>query len=52
MVCPICGERLFRLRRPLLNTPVLTWLRLDWLNRRALAFACDRCGHILWFERR
>jgi hypothetical protein len=49
LVCPICGHTQFRMRRTLLNTRWLTLFDLDWANRRATNFICDRCGHILWF---
>jgi hypothetical protein len=47
--CPICQHDHFRVRRSLLNTPGLTFLNLDWANRRATNFVCARCGHMLWF---
>jgi hypothetical protein len=49
LVCPICDHNRFTLRRSLLNTRALTLLDLDWANRRATNFVCERCGHILWF---
>ena len=49
LTCPVCGHGRFSLRRSLLNTRALTFLDLDWANRRATNFVCERCGHILWF---
>ena len=49
LTCPICGHTRFVLRRSLLNTRALTFLDLDWANRRATNFICESCGHILWF---
>lgn len=49
LTCPICDHNRFTMRRSLLNTRGLTFLDLDWANRRATNFVCERCGHILWF---
>jgi predicted RNA-binding Zn-ribbon protein involved in translation (DUF1610 family) len=49
LTCPICGNTRFTMRRSLLNTRALTFLDLDWANRRATNFVCQSCGHILWF---
>jgi rubredoxin len=47
--CPICQHDSFTMRRSLLNTRGLTFLDLDWANRRATNFVCAQCGYILWF---
>jgi hypothetical protein len=47
--CPICQHDRFGMRRSLLNTRWLTFLNLDWANRRATNVVCARCGHMLWF---
>jgi hypothetical protein len=49
LTCPICGNTRFTMRRSLLNTRALTFLDLDWANRRATNFVCQSRGHILWF---
>ncbi len=52
LVCPVCGHDLFWTRRSLLNTATATFFNLDWANREANNFICERCGHIMWFQRR
>lgn len=49
--CPICGNSNFRKRQTLLNTPGLTFLGVEWANKKADNYVCDSCGHILWFLR-
>lgn len=51
LVCPVCGHDRFWKRRSLMNTPGLTFFGLEWTNRQAENFVCDRCGHVLWFLR-
>ena len=42
--------RLFRaVKAALLNTAGLTFMNLDWANRRAATLTCTACGHIEWF---
>jgi transcription elongation factor Elf1 len=49
LTCPICAHTRLTTRRSLPNTRVLTFLELDWANRRATNFVCENCGHVLWF---
>lgn len=49
--CPVCRNEKFWTRKTLLNTPGLTFLGLDWANKEAENYICDRCGYILWFFR-
>ncbi|RJQ45967.1 MAG: hypothetical protein C4538_07580 [Nitrospiraceae bacterium] len=49
MKCPICGHEEFWKRKTLMNTKGLTFWELDWLNKEADNYVCDRCGYILWF---
>jgi len=51
LTCPHCGGDTFEGRPVQLNTRVLTFLKLDWMNRTATALACQRCGMIQWFAR-
>jgi predicted nucleic-acid-binding Zn-ribbon protein len=51
LACPHCGGDRFESRPVQLNTRVLTFLKLDWMNRTATALACQRCGMIQWFAR-
>lgn len=49
--CAVCEGTLFWKRRTLMNTAVATLFGLDWANRAALNFVCDRCGYVMWFLR-
>lgn len=49
--CPVCGHDTFWKRRTLMNTPGMTFFGVEWANRQAENFVCDRCGHVLWFLR-
>lgn len=49
--CPVCAHDRFWKRRTLMNTPGLTFFGVEWANRQAENFVCDRCGHVLWFLR-
>jgi DNA-directed RNA polymerase subunit RPC12/RpoP len=51
VVCHHCGHREFHYRKTLLNTPTMSFLQLDWLNRTAHNYICAKCGHIMWFIR-
>jgi hypothetical protein len=47
--CQHCGYGAFHTRVAQLHTPGLTFFDLEWLNRSAHCFVCDRCGHMHWF---
>ena len=47
--CPVCGSGKFWTRRTLMNTPGMTFLGVEWANKQADNYVCNRCGHILWF---
>ncbi len=49
--CPVCGHDQFWKRRTLMNTPGLTFFGVEWANRQAENYVCERCGHVLWFLR-
>lgn len=49
LVCSHCGNNHFLEKKAQLNTSVLTFFDLDWLNQSASLYACDRCGFIHWF---
>ncbi len=49
LVCGHCGGNDFRAGKAQLNTALMTFLDLDWLNRTAMTFLCTRCGRIEWF---
>lgn len=47
--CLICGHDHFRQQSAQLNTAGATFLGLDWANRSAWCFVCEKCGYIHWF---
>ena len=49
VICPHCRHGSFERRHALLNTRVMTLLRLDWLNQEANALVCQKCGLIQFF---
>lgn len=49
--CAICGGERFWKRKTLMNTPGMTFFGVEWANRQAENYVCERCGHVLWFLR-
>lgn len=49
--CPVCGHQKFWLRTTLLNTGGMTFFGIEWANRRAKNYVCNRCGYMMWFIR-
>jgi predicted nucleic-acid-binding Zn-ribbon protein len=49
LACPICNNTNFWTRKSLLNTKGLTLLELDWANKQADNYICDKCGYVMWF---
>ncbi len=47
--CPVCKNDTFWERRTLMNTPGMTFMKLDWANKTAQNYICDDCGHVYWF---
>ena len=47
--CLVCGGDTFFKREALLNTPGMTFLKLDWANATAQCRVCTDCGYIHWF---
>lgn len=47
--CPICSSKEFWTRETLMNTAGMSFLNLDWANKRALNYVCDNCGYVYWF---
>ncbi len=45
--CPVCRHPRFWTRRSLLNTAVATLFNVDWANREATNFICERRSHIM-----
>jgi len=49
MECPVCGHNRFWTRETLMNTPGLTFLGVEWANRKAQNYICEQCGYVFWF---
>lgn len=49
LICPICKHTHFFVRKTLMNTAVMTALRLDCFNKEATNYICANCRFILWF---
>lgn len=47
--CLNCGHARHRRQKVLLNTRLMTFFRLDDLDRSALCLTCQTCGFIHWF---
>ncbi len=47
--CSHCGGEDFDSGSALMNTPGMTFVRLDWANRAASVLICVKCGHVDWF---
>lgn len=47
--CKHCRHTTFVMRKSQLNTALLTFLNLDWLNASAEVYVCTRCGYLHWF---
>ena len=50
LVCPVCGNDLFRTRKILLNTRAATLFDVEFANRRAYCYVCSNCQYIYWFH--
>ena len=49
LVCPHCEGKEFMRSSAQLNTMLLTFFDLDWLDHNAEIFICSSCGRIEWF---
>ena len=47
--CTVCKNDTFWERETLMNTPGLTFLGLEWANKKAQNYICDNCGFVHWF---
>jgi hypothetical protein len=50
VVCSHCGKKKFKAREILLNTWLLSLLRLDWLDPGSTVLTCQQCGKLTWFS--
>ncbi len=51
LVCMVCKHDRFWSRRSMLNTRVKTFFKLDWADKQADNYVCEKCGYIFWFYR-
>lgn len=49
VTCHHCGAAAFNAQDILLNTWLLSLLRIDWLDSSATALTCTTCGRLTWF---
>ena len=49
VTCFHCGESKFKAQEILLNTWLLSLLRIDWLDSSATVLSCEKCGKLTWF---
>jgi len=49
--CPVCKHDKFWKRKTLMNTPAATFFGVEWANKEAQNYICNRCGYIYWFLR-
>jgi predicted nucleic-acid-binding Zn-ribbon protein len=49
VVCPHCENDTFTREEAMLNKPVSTLLKLDWVDKTGVALVCANCGLIQWF---
>lgn len=47
--CSHCKFEGFECSSIQLNTSFMTFLDLDWLNKNARVFNCQKCGKLQWF---
>jgi predicted nucleic-acid-binding Zn-ribbon protein len=47
--CSHCGGSAFKAQDILLNTWLLSLLRIDWLDSSATVLTCENCGKLTWF---
>ena len=47
--CIVCNHDKFWARETLMNTPKMTFFKLDWANKRAQNYICNSCGYVHWF---
>ena len=48
--CSHCGGAEFNANQILLNTWLLSLLRIDWLDASATVLTCEKCGKLTWFN--
>ena len=49
VACSHCGGDDFKSQEILLNTWLLSLLRIDWLDPSSTVLVCKKCGKLTWF---
>ena len=49
IICPHCGNDTFAKGEGQLNTSLMTFFQLDWLDETATVMVCAQCSQIQWF---
>jgi predicted nucleic-acid-binding Zn-ribbon protein len=49
MKCLMCEHDQFWVRKTLMNTVGFSFFNLDWANKSATNYVCDKCGYVHWF---
>lgn len=49
MQCLMCDSKEFWTRKTLMNTVGFSFFNIDWANKSATNYVCDKCGYIHWF---
>lgn len=49
--CSHCGGHQFTAQQVLLNTWLMSLLRIDWLDSSATVLSCNQCSKLTWFAR-
>ena len=52
LICTVCNHDKFWEKETLMNTPGMTFLGLEWANKKANNYICDNCGYVFWFFNR
>ena len=50
VTCHHCDGNRFKSQEILLNTWLLSLLRVDWLDSSATVLTCETCGRLTWFS--
>ena len=51
LACSHCGGSQFTAQQVLLNTWLMSLLRIDWLDSSATVLSCNQCSKLTWFAR-
>ncbi|VAV82786.1 hypothetical protein MNBD_BACTEROID02-1433 [hydrothermal vent metagenome] len=49
LTCNTCSHDKFTYRKTQLNTALASFFDLDWANKSAHCYVCEKCTKIQWF---